>query len=103
MAATILYGLLAAYAVWHIRQWRYRMLGAVVAGVLIVLVGFSRIYLGAHYFSDVTGGYAAGAAWLAAWLAFMQTLRHYPPEAPVVPPSMARERAGVWGPAGERS
>ena len=33
---------------------------------LIVLIGFSRIYLGVHYPSDVVAGYAVAAAWLWA-------------------------------------
>jgi membrane-associated phospholipid phosphatase len=33
--------------------------------VLLALIGFSRIYLGAHYFSDVLAGYSVGAGWLA--------------------------------------
>jgi len=35
------------------------------AGLLIVLIGFRRLYLGVHYSSDVLAGMAAGAAWLA--------------------------------------
>lgn len=32
---------------------------------LILLIGLSRLYLGAHFFSDVIGGYIIGAIWLA--------------------------------------
>lgn len=35
------------------------------AALLIVLIGASRLYLGVHYLSDVVGGYAVGATWLA--------------------------------------
>ncbi len=34
-----------------------------VAVVLIFLIGFSRLYLGVHYPSDVLAGWAAGSAW----------------------------------------
>jgi undecaprenyl-diphosphatase len=38
-----------------------------IAGVTlwVLLIGFSRMFLGVHYLSDVAGGLAAGAAWLA--------------------------------------
>lgn len=38
--------------------------GQAVAGALIVSVGFSRVYFGVHFPSDVFGGFAAGLGWL---------------------------------------
>jgi membrane-associated phospholipid phosphatase len=45
------------------RSLRARLLIALGATVAIVLVGFSRLYLGAHYLSDVLGGISVGFAW----------------------------------------
>jgi undecaprenyl-diphosphatase len=44
-----------------------RRIGAVAVAIALVIalgVGFSRIYLGYHYLSDVVGGFLAGLAWL---------------------------------------
>ena len=38
----------------------------VALGVLVFLIGFSRLYLGLHYPSDVLGGYLLGTSWAAA-------------------------------------
>ena len=44
-----------------------------VACVVFALgIGWSRIVLGAHYLSDVCGGYAFGAAWLFALVAVLE-------------------------------
>jgi membrane-associated phospholipid phosphatase len=73
----ILAGILAAGMPWR---------AAVVA--LAVLLGFSRVYLGYHYPSDVVGGWALAVVWLALWaMAGDRAGRHQgrPPE-PASPP-----------------
>jgi undecaprenyl-diphosphatase len=50
------------------RPWQARsLLGA--TGLLVFLIGFSRMWLGVHWVSDVLGGWAAGLglAFLARW------------------------------------
>jgi len=73
MLSTTAYGALA-YLVWshlHARRARFALTAGTV--VLVALICFSRLYLGVHYLSDVLGGAAAGAFWLAVSIA-VQTL-----------------------------
>jgi len=45
--------------------------------VLIILIGFSRIYLRVHYTSDVLGGFIIGLLWLLISLAILKWLEGY--------------------------
>jgi len=75
MGATLLYGILTAFLVRAIGEWRWRVLTVLTMGLLIMLIGFSRIYLGVHYLSDVLAAIAAGIAWLSLCLTAVETLR----------------------------
>lgn len=75
LGSSVLYGILAAMLVWHVRDWRWRALALVAATMVIALIGFSRIYLGVHYLSDVIAGYLEGVVWLGACIAAVAALR----------------------------
>jgi undecaprenyl-diphosphatase len=51
------------------RSWRIRAAMLSGAALVTLLVGTSRVYLGAHWLTDVLAGYALGAAWVALVLA----------------------------------
>jgi membrane protein DedA with SNARE-associated domain/membrane-associated phospholipid phosphatase len=62
-AHSVLYVWLAVTIVLRLRPGMTRAALVVAAGIgLTVLVGLSRVYLGVHYLSDASGGWALGAA-----------------------------------------
>jgi len=77
MMATIIYGFLAVYLMPRLASWRWRLCIATVTIGLVLLVALSRMYLGAHYLSDVLAAMAAGTAWVAFCLTAVETLRRY--------------------------
>jgi undecaprenyl-diphosphatase len=62
-AHSMIYVWLAVTIVLRLRPGMARATAVVIAGfVLTALVGLSRVYLNVHYLSDVSGGWALGAA-----------------------------------------
>src|SRR5205807_3467092 len=84
IGATLLYGQIALFLVPTIKSRRGRALMFSVAGFVIVMVGFSRIALGAHYFTDVVGGMLLGTMWLTVCAVAARPLRRS-----TVPPILA--------------
>ena len=67
-AATLFYGFLAVYVVTHAKGVWPRVTAVLAAVVMVALVGFSRMYLGVHYLSDVLAAMSASTAWLVLCL-----------------------------------
>lgn len=59
-----LYGFLFYLVYTLTRPSVFRSALLAVCGALIGLIGLSRVYLGAHWASDVLGGYCLGLVWL---------------------------------------
>ena len=84
MSATIAYGTVAYLAArLHTRRWA-RWLTISVAGLIIVLICLSRLYLGVHYPSDVIAGMLMGLGWTGFCMAMLEAIqvfgRRYRPE-----------------------
>lgn len=64
MNSLVGYGITAYYLSNHSRLQAYKPLIIILWIFLFISIGFSRLYLGVHYLSDVIAGYAIGAVWL---------------------------------------
>lgn len=53
-----------AYLAWMHFAGRTRVIVIAICGALILLIGPSRVFLGAHWASDVLGSYIIGSIWL---------------------------------------
>jgi membrane-associated phospholipid phosphatase len=76
MAVTF-YGLLIYIISYMITPDILRWVLTFLVVILIILIGFSRIYLRVHYASDVLGGFIIGLLWLMISLAVLKWLESY--------------------------
>lgn len=73
MAVTF-YGLLIYILQHTIDTGWIKIIATILLIVLMLLIGFSRIYLRVHYTSDVLAGFIIGLLWLMISLAILQWL-----------------------------
>ncbi len=57
-------GLLTYFTWLSIKDHRVKLVAATIYVAMEALIGFSRVYLNVHWFSDILGGYLLGAFWL---------------------------------------
>jgi membrane-associated phospholipid phosphatase len=75
IGATLLYGQLLLFILPFVKGRHWRFLSIFSAVSLIVLVGFSRIALGAHFLTDVLAAIFFGVTWLVFCLIATKPMR----------------------------
>src|SRR5437868_1526009 len=87
IGATLLYGQLALFILPAMKARHWRRLTVASAALLVALVGFSRIALGAHFLTDVLAAIVFGILWLAFCLFATKPMRRsviLTPDVPLV-------------------
>lgn len=75
MVSMVIYGLIGYLLANRFVRWRNWILS--LTTLLVVTIGFSRLYLGVHWPTDIAAGYAAGLVWLIACILSLETWRTY--------------------------
>jgi undecaprenyl-diphosphatase len=68
--AVALFGFVAYYFISKITSKNNKVFAIIASALLVVLIGFSRLYLGVHFLSDVIGGFSMGGLWLLLGITF---------------------------------
>ncbi|ABM03659.1 phosphoesterase, PA-phosphatase related protein [Psychromonas ingrahamii 37] len=85
--AVAFYGFLGYLLIRFTQSWNKKVNIFFTTIILIIAIGFSRIYLGVHYISDVWSGYLVGAMWLIIAISFSEWFKHKNRKQASVPPN----------------
>jgi undecaprenyl-diphosphatase len=73
--AIAVFGFIIYYLIHHLMGKDKKYILLILGTIFIGLIGFSRLYLGVHFLSDVIGGFLIGGLWLVAGVTFRE--RHF--------------------------
>lgn len=74
MISMAFYGLLI-YFIWKsVKNKKIKYISCTILSILILAIGFSRIYLGVHYASDVIGGFVISIAYLVVFTTITKSI-----------------------------
>ena len=80
MMSVVVFGIIGYLLATHVPRWRIAIATSTV--LLVCAIGFSRLYFGVHWPTDIVAGYAAGTVWLVACILSLEIWkRRYRPTA----------------------
>jgi undecaprenyl-diphosphatase len=77
MSSIVVYGTVAYLVARLEPSRRIRHTTWILAGLIVLAIGISRMYLGVHYPSDVIAGYLGGLAWIALVATSLTGIRYF--------------------------
>ncbi len=75
--AVALYGFLIYFFWKYFKRWKKKVDALFLGFLIIILLGFSRLYLGVHYISDVWAGYMIGLFWLTFGIGLVESKKTF--------------------------
>jgi membrane-associated phospholipid phosphatase len=77
MNSSIFYGLISYFSYHFFRNKKISIMITIASAIVVLLIGFSRIYLGVHFLTDVLAGYVIGFWWFVTILLIDHALIFY--------------------------
>ena len=74
LTALVAYGLLAYLFIPKMPSLFWKWVVGIAALLIVLFIGYSRLFLGGHYLTDVLAGYALGIAWAGLIFTLIETI-----------------------------